>query len=253
MAPKATSTKPLKQAPISFLTQRASSARSSKAKQGKLSASVTDAPQTTAAISDAVDAVEILAASDIEDAEPTALHAMEDDEVSDDEPEPAAASRNGGGKRAIAPAKKGKGKKEEEDDIEDFEEEKEEEEKPPKKKRRVSARTAKSAAASIEAPSEGDSGAPTKKGKGKQAKGKKSLSKSVFRSREGVENSESNKDTDWATESKNIKISAKGNGTSAVGKHVDIAAMRKHFGYVREKQGNVMPSESPPYRFAVAC
>ena len=126
----------------------------------------------------------------------------------------------------------------------EVEEEEEEEGQQPKKKRRVSARTARSAAASIEASVEEEGeGPPAKKGKGKQSKGKNSLAKSVFRSREGVENSESNRQADWATASQKIKITAKGSDKASVAKHVDVAKMREHFNYVRSQQGNVKPSE----------
>ena len=118
----------------------------------------------------------------------------------------------------------------EEDDVEDADEEQ-----PPKKKRRTSRRTA---GASIEAPA--DEGTLSSK-KGKQTKSAKGK-KSVFKSRDGTENSGAVKEDSWEVVSRKIKITTK---DSQVANHVDIAAMRKHFGHVREKMGNVKPSMYP--------
>ncbi|KIP05551.1 hypothetical protein PHLGIDRAFT_128811 [Phlebiopsis gigantea 11061_1 CR5-6] len=114
-----------------------------------------------------------------------------------------------------------------EDDIEDTEEDQ-----PLKKKRRTSRRTAR---ASIETPADED--AATSKKKGKQVKSAKG-NKDVFKSRDGTENSEPMTEESWEVGSKKIKITTKDN---KVAKHVDVAAMRKHFGYVRGKMGNVKP------------
>lgn len=113
------------------------------------------------------------------------------------------------------------------DDIENADE-------PPMKRRRVSARVAR-----VEEVAEpvDESEALAVKGKGKRkAPAKKSLGKSVFRSREGVENSdrEGGKSTpgDW-------KITVKGNQDTPG--HVNREELLRHFGEVRERMGNVKP------------
>ncbi|EKM50717.1 uncharacterized protein PHACADRAFT_264153 [Phanerochaete carnosa HHB-10118-sp] len=239
MARRTIKPKILKQTSLSFPAKRSNIASGGKEKQSQSSASATPL-QTTADISDVDDVTSTYEPSDLEEVEHIATLAKEDDEaeqVSDSEPERTLTSRTKAGKRA-AQSVEGK-EKEEEDGIEDEGEEKER----PKKKRRVSVRVAKSAAASIEVPPKGEESfdPSAKKGKGKRTRGKKSLAKSVFGSREGVENSEGNREADWATESKKIKITAKGNGKGAVAKHVDVLKMREYFSYVRAQQGNVKP------------
>lgn len=121
------------------------------------------------------------------------------------------------------------------DDIEDTDG-------PPVKRRRVSARAARveEAAEPVD-----ESEALAVKGNGKRkAPAKKSLGKSVFRSREGVENSdrEGGKSTpgDW-------KITVKGNQDTPG--HVNREELLRHFGEVRERMGNVKPStcRTPDY------
>ncbi|GJE93854.1 hypothetical protein PsYK624_100180 [Phanerochaete sordida] len=230
--------KTLRQSSLSFPSKR-STATEAKEKHAQPSASATPTPRRTTDISDIDDVIDIPDTSDIEEMEPVTTSLPQDDEVellSDDEPVRAPAAKATRGKRAAS--RKGKAAEQEDEIVDEIEEEEEEER--PKKKRRVSSRTAKSAAASIEAPVEDEPGAAsTKKGKGR--KGKKSLAKSVFGSREGVENSESNTVASWKDESKKTKLTAKGSGKNAVAKHVDIVKMREHFGYVRAQQGNVMP------------
>lgn len=232
MAPRVAREKPvLKQSSLQFGSRKSGKAADGKAK----SSTTTPTPVATTRSVPASVAEEVVHDSDIEEIsapewEPTAMEHIS--EV--DEPAPVTPSKRRKGKATAA--KKGKGKLEDEDEIEVVEEER------PKKRRRVSSRGTK---ASVEIAADDEAKASTSKGakgKRKQPKGRKGLSKSVFSSREGVENSESNKAANWAAESK-IKITVKGSGKTA--KHVDLPALRKHFGYVREKMGNVKPSESP--------
>ena len=90
------------------------------------------------------------------------------------------------------------------DEIEEVEEAEEvEEEQPPKKKRRTSNRTAR---ASIETLADEDPSTSKKKGKRtRSAKGRKS----VFRSRDGAENSEPIKEESWEAGSKKISLTDK--------------------------------------------
>lgn len=235
MTRQASEPKTLKQTSLSFPAKRPT-VTEAKRKRPQPSAPATPAPPPTTGPSDGDGIIDIPDTPEVEDIE-SASTPDKDDEVellSDDEPERASTSRRS--RRTAPSTKRGKAL------VQEDEVEEDEEQAQPKKKRRVSARTAKSAAASIEAAAEDeDEGPPAKKGKGKQAKGKKSLAKSIFRSREGVENSESNKEADWATASQKIKITAKGNDKASVAKHVDVVKMREHFSYVRSQQGNVKP------------
>lgn len=232
----------MKQASLSFVSKRPSNTADGKEKQAKSPAASAVGPSNAHPVID-------LAESEIEDAGDTTPAPMEDvEQVSDGESDAAPAATSKRGAKAAA-TRKERGRKDDEDEIQDSEEEEQEQE-PPKKKRRVAARSAKTKAAAVEIPDE-EEAAPAKKGKGKR-KGKQSLAKSVFRSREGAENSESTKE-DWATESKKIKITVKGSGKGALAKHVNVEEMRRHFGYVREKMGNVKPSMYSPASTLHGC
>jgi hypothetical protein len=221
----------MKQSSLSFVSKRPTNATGGKEKQTKSSTS-TPARRPSADISEIEDIAEV-ARSDTDNVEITLPWEEEVEQVSEYEPSAATTS-----KRVSAVIEgEGKGKKGIDDDAEEIDDEGDE---PPKKKRRTSGRTTKAAAAaSIEL--DDDKGTKNK-GKKKQFKGKKMLSKTVFGSRDGYENSESTNESDWATEGK-IKITIRGSKRGAVAKHVNIEDLRRHFAYVREQMGNVKPSE----------
>ena len=117
------------------------------------------------------------------------------------------------------------------EDIEEAEEEAEEE--PPRKKRRVSRRTTKT---TVELPSDDEAEAPRPK-RGK-AKGKKRGSSKALKSV-----------SPRGAASKRLSITAKGSGKLA--EHIDLFALRKHFGEIREKMGSITPSKLLLYCSAV--
>ena len=221
MSPRNLRPKILKQSSLSFASKRSSIVAGEKEKSSKPAATTSTTKPLVHDDDDIKEASEGTAANDIEDIS-SLSEEDEVEQVSEYEPSEPSTSQRG---NAVA-TKKGKGKKVAKEEVEEGEDQEER----PKKKRRTGTKAVVSAV-------ELKDGAASKR---RRAKGNKNRSNTVFGPRDSLENSESVNEADWGLEEK-IKITLE--GSNNIAKHVDRDEVLRHFGYVREKMGNVKPGE----------